>query len=64
MYKIVIMSNSYYKKIICILMIQILCYINFFITCYSHAIRLVKSDRQFVYNIAKPGLHYQINLIH
>ena len=60
MYKIVIIKNSFYKKNICILMIRTSFYV---IISFSHAIRLVKSDHQFVYNILKVELHYQINLI-
>ena len=48
----VIMSNPYYKKNISVLTIRIyLCYMKNFIIRFSHAIRLVKSGRQFVYQI-------------
>ena len=45
-------------------MIRIVCYMKYFIIWFSHAIAigLVKSSRQFVYNIVKLELHYQINL--
>ena len=48
----VIMLNSYYKKNISVLTIRIdLCYMKNFIIRFSQAIRLVKSGRQFVYQI-------------
>ena len=52
MYKIVIMENSYYKKkYLYFIDSNFLCYMNIFVIWFSHAIRLAKSGRQFLYKI-------------
>ena len=44
-------QNSYYKKNICILMIQFFLLHKNFIIWFLHAVRLVKSSLHFVYKI-------------
>ena len=48
---IIYLLNSYYKKSIYILMIWIFCCMKIFMIWFSHAIRLVKSGRQFVFKM-------------